>query len=143
MNAVEKVKPEIADLQQAMADAIASGDQVEIKGDTQHYIVPGLLYGRRTNVPAGATIISAVHKVPHITVALKGIATVYDENGDKRDVFAPNVFITPAGVQRAIYAHTEVEWLTVHACQETDIEVIEQLLTCRSMDEYNAGLIEG
>lgn len=143
MNAVEKVKPEIADLQQAMADAIASGDQVEIKGDTQHYIVPGLLYGRRTKVPAGATIISAVHKVPHITVALKGIATVYDENGDKRDVFAPNVFITPAGVQRAIYAHTEVEWLTVHACQETDIEVIEQLLTCRSMDEYNAGLIEG
>jgi len=143
MNAVEKVKPEIADLQQAMADAIASGDQVEIKGDTEHFIVPGLLYGRRTNVPAGATIISAVHKVPHITVALKGIATVVGEDGEKRDVFAPNVFITRAGVQRAIYAHTEVEWLTVHACQETDIEVIEQLLTCRSMDEYNAGLIEG
>lgn len=143
MNTVEKVKPKIADLQQAMADAIASGDQVEIKGDTQHYIVPGLLYGRRTNVPAGATIISAVHKVPHITVALKGIATVFGEDGEKRDVFAPNVFITPAGVQRAIYAHTEVEWLTVHACQETDIEVIEKLLTCRSMDEYNAGLIEG
>jgi hypothetical protein len=143
MNAVEKVKPEIADLQQAMADAIASGDQVEIKGDTEHFIVPGLLYGRRTNVPAGATIISAVHKVPHITVALKGIASVMDENGEKRDVFAPQVFVTPAGVQRAIYAHTEVEWLTVHACQETDIEVIEQLLTCRSMDEYNAGLIEG
>ena len=143
MNAVEKVKPEIADLQQAMAAAIESGGQVEIKGDTQHYIVPGMLYGRRTNVPAGATIISAVHKVPHITVALKGIATVVGEDGEKRDVFAPNVFITPAGVQRAIYAHTEVEWLTVHACQETDIEVIEQLLTCRSMDEYNAGLIEG
>ena len=142
MNAVEKVKPEIADLQQAMADAIASGDQVEIKGDTEHFIVPGLLYGRRTNVPAGATIISAVHKVPHITVALKGIASVMDENGEKRDVFAPQVFVTPAGVQRAIYAHTEVEWLTVHACQETDIEVIEQLLTCRSMDEYNAGLLE-
>ena len=143
MNAVEKVKPEIADLQQAMAEAIESGDQVEIKGDTQHYIVPGMLYGRRTNVPAGATIISAVHKVPHITVALKGIATVVGEDGEKRDVFAPNVFVTPAGVQRAIYAHTEVEWLTVHACKETDIEVIEQLLTCRSMDEYNAGLIEG
>ena len=143
MNAVEKVKPEIADLQQAMAEAIASGDQVEIKGDTQHYIVPGMLYGRRTNVPAGATIISAVHKVPHITIALKGIATVVGEDGEKRDVFAPNVFITPAGVQRAIYAHTEVEWLTVHACEETNVEVIEKLLTCKSMDEYNAGLIEG
>lgn len=143
MNAVEKAKPKIADLQQAMVEAIASGDQVEIKGDTEHFIVPGLLYGRKTNVIAGATILSAVHKVPHITVALKGIATVVDEKGDKRDVFAPNVFITPAGVQRAIYAHTEVEWLTVHACEETDIEVIEKLLTCRSMDEYNAGLIEG
>ena len=143
MNAVEKVKPEIADLQQAMAEAIASGDQVEIKGDTQHYIVPGMLYGRRTNVPAGATIISAVHKVPHITIALKGIATVVGEDGEKRDVFAPNVFITPAGVQRAIYAHTEVEWLTVHACEETNVEMIEKLLTCKSMDEYNAGLIEG
>jgi len=143
MNAVEKVKPEIADLQQAMTAAIESGDQIEIKGDTQHYIVPGMLYGRRTNIPAGATIISAVHKVPHITVALKGIATVVGEDGEKRDVFAPNVFITPAGVQRAIYAHTEVEWLTVHACEETDVEMIEKLLTCRSMDEYNAGLIEG
>lgn len=142
MNAVEKVKPEIADLQQAMADAIASGDQVEIKGDTEHFIVPGLLYGRRTNVPAGATIISAVHKVPHITVALKGIATVVGEDGEKRDVFAPNVFVTPAGVQRAIYAHTEVEWLTVHACEETDVDVIEKLLTCSSMDEYKAGLLE-
>jgi|688.fasta_scaffold06032_7 hypothetical protein len=142
MNAVEKVKPEIADLQQAMADAIASGDQVEIKGDTEHFIVPGLLYGRRTNVPAGATIISAVHKVPHITIALKGIATVVGEDGEKRDVFAPNVFVTPAGVQRAIYAHTEVEWLTVHACEETDVDVIEKLLTCSSMDEYKAGLLE-
>ena len=143
MNEVEKVKPEIADLQQAMSEAIASGEQVEIKGDTQHYIVPGMLYGRRTNVPAGATIISAVHKVPHITVALKGIATVVGEDGEKRDVFAPNVFVTPAGVQRAIYAHTEVEWLTVHACEETDIATIEKLLTCSSMDEYKAGLIEG
>lgn len=136
MNAVEKVKPEIADLQQAMAAAIESGGQVEIKGDTQHYIVPGMLYGRRTNVPAGATIISAVHKVPHITVALKGIATVVGEDGEKRDVFAPNVFITPAGVQRAIYAHTEVEWLTVHACEETDVDLIEKLLYAPSMKEY-------
>lgn len=143
MNSVKKVTPDIAKLQQAMSEAIASGEQVEIKGNTQHYIVPGMLYGRRTNIPAGATILSAVHKVPHITVALKGIATVVGEDGEKRDVFAPNVFITPAGVQRAIYAHTEVEWLTVHACEETDIDAIEKLLTCSSMDEYNTGLIEG
>jgi hypothetical protein len=65
-----------------------------------------------------------------------------DENGEKRDVFAPQVFVTPAGVQRAIYAHTEVEWLTVHACEETDVDVIEKLLTCSSMDEYKAGLLE-
>lgn len=136
MNEIEKVKPEIADLQQAMVEAIASGDQVEIKGETEHFIVPGLLYGRKTNVPAGATIISAVHKAPHITVALKGIATVVDEEGNKKDVFAPHVFVTPAGTQRAIYAHTEVEWLTVHACEETDIEVIEKLLYSTSMAEY-------
>ena len=141
MNEIEKTKPTIEEFRQAMANAIEAGDQVEIKGNTKHYIVPGMLYGRRTNVPAGATIISAVHKVPHITVALKGIASVMDENGEKRDVFAPQVFVTPAGVQRAIYAHTEVEWLTVHACEETDVDVIEKLLTCSSMDEYRAGLI--
>lgn len=136
MNAIEKVKPEISDLQQAMVEAIASGEQVEIKGDTEHFIVPGLLYGRKTRVPAGATVISAVHKVPHITAALKGIATVVDEEGNKKDVFAPAVFVTPAGTQRAIYAHTEVEWLTVHACEETDVEVIEKLLYATSMAEY-------
>ena len=137
MNDLEKARPSIDEFRHAMAEAISSGDQVQITGDTTHYVVPGALYGRRTSVPAGATIISAVHRVPHITVALKGIATVVDENGEKKDIFAPQVFITQAGAHRAIYAHTDVEWLTVHACEETELPKIEKQLYADSMAEYN------
>lgn len=120
----------------AMDAAKASGDLGEGYSETTHYHADGL-YGRRTFVPAGSTLITVVHKAQHITLALKGIATVVDEEGNRKDVFAPAVFITEPGTQRAVYAHTDVEWMTVHACEEQDVPAIEKLLTCDTMAEYN------
>jgi len=141
MNALIKQQKQVGsassidDLRHAMAAAIESGDQTQILGDTEHFHADGV-YGRKTKIPAGATIITPVHKKQHITVALKGICTVADADGNKKDVFAPAVFVTEPGTQRAVYAHTEVIWFTAHACEETDLELVEQLLTCDSMAEY-------
>ena len=138
MNALVKnsASHSIDELRAAMDAAKAAGTLPEGYSETSHYHADGL-YGRKTFVPAGSTLITVVHKAQHITLALKGIATVVDEEGNRKDVFAPAVFITEPGTQRAVYAHTDVEWMTVHACEEQDVLTIEKFLTCDTMAEYN------
>ena len=60
-----------------------------------------------------------------------------DEQGQMREVIAPDVFITPKGTHRFIYVIEEVEWLTVHACKEQDMDRVEKALVCETMEEYN------
>jgi hypothetical protein len=60
-----------------------------------------------------------------------------DELGIRVDVQAPDVFVTPKGTQRFIYVHEEVEWLTVHHCEEQEMDKVEKALVCETMEEYN------
>ena len=126
----------IEKLKHSMEAALAAGEGTRANIPIEHYHTSNL-YGRRAKAPAGATIISKVHKVDHITVAICGTCIVVDESGVRTTVEAPQVFITPAGTQRAIHAITNIEWLTVHACEEQDVPTIESLLTCDTMQEYN------
>ena len=59
------------------------------------------------------------------------------EDGTRFEVKAPDVFITPKGTQRFIYVVDEVEWLTVHHCEEQDMARVEKALVCETMEEYN------
>lgn len=135
MNAVAK-GAHIVELKQSMKAAINEGELIQIVPPLEHYHTPEL-YGRRIFVPAGATVVTKVHKAEHITVALKGHCVVVDEVGQRHDVVAPEVFITKPGTQRAVYAVTDTEWLTVHACKEQIVENIEKILVCDTMDEYD------
>jgi len=128
----------ITELKDSMQSAIAAGDLTQIEAPLDHYHTDEL-YGRRIYVPAGATVITKVHKSEHITVALKGECVVVDEIGDRKEVIAPAVFVTRPGTQRAVYAITDTEWLTVHAYQGVkDLENIENFLVCDTMDQYNS-----
>lgn len=129
MNTVQKPRVTLGELKAHMAASISSGDMEQIKPPLEHYHTSDL-YGRRIFVPGGTVVVTKIHKVEHITVALKGSCTVIDEKGIKYEVTAPAVFVTKPGTRRAVYAHTDVEWLTVHACQEQDVKVIEQMLVC-------------
>jgi quercetin dioxygenase-like cupin family protein len=140
MNAVAK-GAHIVELKTSMHNAVNSGELIQIEAPVDHYHTPEL-YGRRIYVPAGATVVTKVHKSEHITVALKGHCVVVDEIGDRKDIVAPAVFITKPGTQRAVYAVTDVEWLTVHACEEQAMEKIEKILVCDTMSEYNSLQIE-
>lgn len=101
-----------------------------------HYQAQGL-YGRRIYVPAGVCVVTMVHKQEHFTVALKGRCRVVNEQGQEAIVEAPAVFVTQPGTQRACYAETDVEWLTVHAVSEIrDITRMRDVLCCNSMAEY-------
>lgn len=126
----------IEKLKHSMEAAIASGEGIQIEIPVEHYHTSSL-YGRRAIAPAGAVIISKVHKADHITIAIRGSCVVVDEMGIRKTIEAPQVFVTPAGTQRAIHVLTEIEWVTVHTCTEQDVPTIESLLTCDTMQEYN------
>lgn len=136
MNAVVKETPSIDEITASMRAYMVQHGLEAVDPEPTHYHTPEL-YGRRLVVPTGTAFTTKVHKSDHIAVCLRGHITIMDEHGDKRDVRAPDVFITPKGTQRFIYVHEEVEWLTVHHCKEQDIDRVEKALVCDSMEEYN------
>ena len=127
----------ITKLKQSMESAINSKEMQQVQFPLEHLFTE-TQYARRIFVPAGATVVTAVHKSEHITIALKGHCVVVDELGDRRDVIAPSMFVTQPGTQRAVYAVTDTEWATVHTYTDEDksLETVEKTLVCDSMQAY-------
>lgn len=134
MKTLEKQRATITALHDVMASAVDAGELTAIEPPLEHYHTPGL-YGRRIFVPGGTVVITKVHKSEHITVALKGTCTVRDEQGNLSEISAPAVFVTRPGTRRAVYAHDDVEWLTVHACTTQNLDQIESLLVADTPEE--------
>lgn len=136
MNAVIKDVPSIDEIRNSMATFMDEHHLERVDPEPIHYHTPDL-YGRRIVVPTGVVFTTKVHKSDHIAVCLRGHITVMDELGNKCEVRAPDVFLTPKGTQRFIYVHEEVEWLTVHHCTEQEMDKVEKALVCETMEEYN------
>ena len=137
MNAVAKPLSHTLDaFKNSMEECVQNGEHERIEPPLEHFHTPDL-YGRRIFVPGGTAIVTKVHKTEHITVALRGHCTVVDGDGQKQEVIAPAVFITKPGTQRAVYAHDDVEWITVHACKEQDMDRVEAALVCSTMADYD------
>lgn len=124
---------------EALALAIANG--IVAPGTQQlDHLHTSDLYARRCRIPVGTVGATFVHKADHIAVCLSGTVRLVDQDGNKQDITAPAVLITKAGTQRALYALTDVDWLTVHHTDYQDDDTIEDVLGYRSMDEYLGGL---
>lgn len=134
MNSVDKPRVTLNDFKDAMVGAIDTGELTQVFPPLEHYHTANQ-YGRRIFVKKDSRIITKVHKSEHFTVALKGHCTVVDEDGVKTEVIAPAVFITKPGTRRAVYAHTDVEWITIHATTQQDLAKIEAELVCASQEE--------
>jgi quercetin dioxygenase-like cupin family protein len=100
--------------------------QLELK--TEHYFSGPDVYGRRLFQPAGSTLVGKMHKRAHLFVLLEGELTVASDGQLPIRIKAHRVLESPAGVKRAIYAHTDSSYVTVHRTQETDVEAIEREL---------------
>ena len=101
-----------------------------------HYQAKGL-FGRRAIAPAGSCIVTLVHKQEHFTVALRGRCLVVDQDGNKTEVEAPQVFVTKPGTQRALIALTEVEWFCAYAHEGDMPEDPEETFCCKTFEEYD------
>jgi hypothetical protein len=107
-------------------------DQVECP--ITHHFAKGL-YAREMLIPKNTILTGRIHKFEQINMLMKGDISVFTPDGVKR-LQAPFTLVTPAGTQRAGYAHEDTIWTTIIATDETDIDKVEDALTVCTYDEY-------
>lgn len=136
MHDVQTIVPNsIDELTTYIQAGVASGELPTAETPLTHYHTKDL-YGRRIVVPAGSFFTTRVHKTDHISVALRGHITIVNELGEAFEVKAPDMFVTHAGTHRVIYVHEEVEFATIHHCEEQDDSKVEDALGFMTMAEY-------
>jgi hypothetical protein len=137
MNSVQTqgVVNSIDELTVCIQAKVDSGELQGAETPLTHYHTKDL-YGRRIIVPAGCFFTTRVHKTDHISVAFRGHITMLNAEGESQEVTAPDMFVTPAGTHRVVYVHEEVEFATIHHCEEQDDDNVVELLSFNTMTEY-------
>lgn len=51
--------------------------------------------------------------------------------------------VSEAGTKRAVHAHTDTIWTTIHLTDKTDLAEIEKELIAETYEEYENFLLEG
>lgn len=114
--------PSLAQIKR-LQDIVAEAPQVECP--VEHFFAPGM-YVRKCSIPAGSIVVGKMHRHVHPTLLTKGEATINTDRGMER-ITAPHLWISQADAKRAVYAHTDCEFVTVHLNEDDtrDLEVIE------------------
>lgn len=94
---------------------------------TDHYFADGE-YLRRRTYKKGFLSVGKIHRQEHFTVIAKG-RLLFTDGVTSKIAEAGDVFVTPVGSQKAIYALEDSVMLTVHATELTDPEEIERQVT--------------
>ena len=91
---------------------------------TNHF--GGGVYARELFVAEGTLVVGMIHKRENMLMLIKGAATIYTETGSFRTQ-APKIMVSPPGVQRVAYVHTDCVFVSVLAVgEERDVAKIEQ-----------------
>lgn len=98
--------------------------QIEIP--VRHYHCKGL-YAREITIPKGIILTGKTHRTEHLNILSKGDITVLTDSGMKR-LQGPYTMVSQPGTKRVGYTHEETVWTTIHASDETDLEVLEAQL---------------
>ena len=102
------------------------GQQPQVDLNTTH-VLSGEIYSRTIFIPAGVSLVGAIHKKDHINIMV-GDITVTTDTGMKR-LTGYNVFPTKAGIRRVGFAHQDTYWTSVIHTKETELEKIEEDIT--------------
>ena len=106
-----------------------------------HYFAKGL-YAREITIPKGCLLTGKIHLQEHITMVLSGDISVNTDDGIRR-IVAPAIFVTKPGMKRVGYAHEQTMFLTVHACELTDVEKIEDALVVDTFEQFERAIQDG
>ena len=125
---VMKNRGGVLDRIQNMMRTVPEDRQLCVSEITDHFFQPDLdIYARRVIVPAGTMVITKIHLSQHPFLVKRGHCLVLDEaTGTEVELKAPYVGITQPGTRRLILILEEVEWITFHLTDKTDLEEIEK-----------------
>lgn len=105
------------------ASVLASAPQIDCP--LEHWFAPGM-YVRQCTIQADAYVLGKKHRHRHPTMLTRGEATINTDKGMVR-ISAPHIWISQEGAQRALYTHTECDFVTIHLNPDDgqDIDAIE------------------
>lgn len=86
------------------------------------------LYIREITIPAGTVAIGKEHTKGHVNFLTKGRVEVATDEGFQI-LEAPATFVSVAGTKKIVHALEDSIWTTVHACEATNPDEAEALLT--------------
>lgn len=120
---VEATKvPTLGQIKQ-LQDLVGQAPQIDCP--VEHFFAPGM-YVRKCSIPAGSVVVGKMHRHVHPTMLTKGTATINTDRG-METITAPHIWISQANAKRALYTHTDCEFVTVHLNPDDseDLDVIE------------------
>lgn len=94
----------------------------QIEPPVRHFFARGL-YGREMFMPAGSLVIGGIHLVEHICMVL-GDVSVYTAGQGLVRIAGCETFVSPAGGKRALLAHTDTWFTTIHANMDDERDVV-------------------
>jgi hypothetical protein len=120
-NSTEKVKfrQDVLAVEQGLKDKILEGKLPSVDSPLKHYFSPidekygCCAYAREILLYKGTLIIGKIHKHQHLNIISKGKVTVFTEHG-KKELEAPCTFVSEVGLKRAVFAHEDTIWTTIH-----------------------------
>jgi hypothetical protein len=84
------------------------------------------IYMRQIRIPKGTVLTGKIHRHRHPNVLLSGECIVYTEGRGPEHLKAPLAMISEPGTKRAIYAMSDLHWITFHNVgDERDLAKIE------------------
>ena len=102
--------------------------------EVKHYFSHGV-YARELYIPKDTILVGKLHKYPQLNILSKGDISVLIDEEVKR-IQAPYTIVSPAGTKRIAYTHEDTVWLTIHGTNETDVDLIEEIFTANSEQDY-------
>ena len=133
---LQKERADILRLEEVMQSMDGYDEEGKTLCRITHYFAPGV-YAREMFVPAGVLLTGKIHKTEHLNILSQGRISV-SNMGESVTVEAPFTYISPIGTKRAIYAHEDSTWTTIHATDLTDPVEIEREIIATSFEELDA-----
>ena len=130
------IRRDIYELQASM------GDLPEVDCPLQHSFIDGV-YVRTIFIPAGTVLVGKIHKHAHANILSAGDVSVMTESGGIERLTGPLTMVSAPGTKRAVYAHADTTWTTIHPTDATDLDQIEADVIAPTFEDYERFALRG